>query len=169
MKENDSERTVAMRGALSDPDVELRRASAEYFAHFAVEAIDAAVALVAACGDEDEQVREWSTAALEELEPPPVEQATQLAKLSSHTNEDVSYWAATLLGRMKSDGAAGVPQLARLISSHPAITIRRRAAWALSKIGVGAASAKSALQLAAACEDARLAQLARTALDAISG
>jgi HEAT repeat protein len=55
------------------------------------------------------------------------------------------------------------------VSGEQAMSVRRRAAWALGKIGSSAHGATDALQQATANDDPRLARLARQAIEQIGG
>jgi len=154
---------------LESTNDEQRIEAAEELSYLAEGAQAAALPLVRAVADDNEEVREWVNSALEELGPPEVDDAEALANLLSDENADVGYWAATLLGRLESEAASTVPRLASVLNSQAALQVRERAAWALGKIGPAAMSATEELSKAAASEDARLARLAKKALDQISG
>lgn len=128
----------------------------------------AAVALVEACADADAAL-ESIAAALEELGPPAAGDVAPLAKLLGSPSLDVAYWAATLLGRAGSDAASAVPQLTQALSTHAELAVRERAAWALAEVGHASATARPALEKAAAGSDRRLATLAREALAKLPG
>jgi len=127
----------------------------------------AAVPLVRACAEQSEEVSEWVVAALEEIGPPRASDVADLARLVGDPNADVAYWAVTLLGRSQSDAAPAVGALAAAVSDAPEMSVRQRAAWALGQIGPPAAGAIDALRRAESHEDARLARLARQALERI--
>ena len=152
---------------LGSTDAEQRATAAELLSRAGEEAAPAAVPLVTACGDADERVREWAVAALEDLGPPPTDSTAPLMKLVSVSDPLTAYWATTLLGRLGQDAAAAVSVLAACVDSAADLSVRQRAAWALGKIGSPAGSVRSTLERAAGQGDARLARLAKEALDAI--
>lgn len=151
---------------LKDKELATRRTAAEALLRRGPEASQAAVALVEACGDEDEQVREAVGAALEEIEPQE-DSAAALAELLKHTNADVNYWAATLLGRTRTSNNEAIAALTQAVGDYTEVTVRRRAVWALGKIGPPARSAKETLRKAAASADAGLQRYAEKAMEAI--
>jgi HEAT repeat protein len=153
---------------LSD-DVQRRTQAAERLARLGPEARPAAVALCRASDDREEPVRDWATAALEELGPPRSEDAEPLARLVTHQGVNSTYWAATLLGRLGPRASAAVATLADALAQHPVMAVRQRAAWALGEIGPQASSALGELKEAASSSDARLARLARRAVEQITG
>lgn len=152
---------------LGSADPQVRRKAAEALARLGEAAAPAAAALVRACADADEQVREQAVAALEDLGPPPAESVDQLVVLVADADPLVAYWAITLLGRAGRDAAGAVTALMRCLESPAELSVRQRAAWALGKIGPGAAAARDALGRAARGEDPRLARLAAEAIEAI--
>lgn len=152
---------------LSSPRPEVRARAAEQLSRAGEDAKAAAVPLVRAARDDSEEVREWATSALEELGAPSRDDLPALANLLEDQNADVGYWAATLLGRLEDKAAAAAANLAAVVSGSEDIAVRQRAAWALGKIGPGAAVALDALRQAADSDDARLARLARQAIAAI--
>lgn len=158
---------AALTVQLASPDVDQRIAAAEALSRLGEEARPASGFLVRAMGDEDEEVREWVNSALEGLGPPDPADAEPLADLLGDRNPAIGYWAATLLGRLGSDAAKTVPQLAAVVDSELALEVRRRAAWALGRIGRPATSAVDELRKAAGSGDARLARLANASLDQI--
>jgi len=129
-----TERIGVLIGLLHDDDIEQRRRAAESLAHLGPDALPAVLHLVQACGDADEQVREWSAAALESLPTPNTEVAEPLVALLS-APLDIAYWAATLLGRIGSPAGNAKHALTTTATQHPDPAVRRRAAWALEKIG----------------------------------
>lgn len=159
----------ALVAALAAPSAPARAAAAEALCRAGEEARPAALALVKACGDADDQVREWAVAALEDLGPPPAGGIADLAPLVADRHPLVAYWATTLLGRSGQAAAAATAALAARLDSGGDSAVAERAAWALGKIGAAAASARPALERAAAASDPRLARLAQEALAAIGG
>lgn len=155
--------------ALRSGDLARCRDAAQQLSQLAGAAQPAAVALVEVCGTADDETRELVVAALEELGAPPTGEVPRLTALVADKHLDVAYWAATLLGRLEKQAAPAVPALIASLTGHAELAVRQRAAWALGKIGPPAASARAALQKAAAGGDKRLATLAREALDAIGG
>jgi len=153
---------------LSDPDPQVRRTAAENLSLAGEEARAAAVPLVRAAADDDEIVQEAATAALEEMGPPDPAEVAELASLLEDESADTAYWAATLLGRLGSEAAPAVDRLAAALEGSRPLNVRQRAAWALGKIGPGAASAQPALQAAAAAADPRLSRLSAAALENIA-
>ncbi len=149
---------------LESTDSAQRLAAAQRLCHLGPAIDAAAVPLVRAVADSSEEVREWATAALEESGPPRVENIGELAALAADQSADVAYWAVTLLGRSGERAAAVVDDLAKALATHPAMTVRQRAAWALGKVGSSAELASDALQAAAKNDDPRLARLAANAL-----
>jgi HEAT repeat protein len=153
---------------LNSDNVDQRRQAAQQ-ATMAAEALRAfAVPLLRAVGDDDEAVSECAVATLEEMGPPDAAAVGELAQMLSHQNADVGYWAATLLGRCGQSAESSVPALTASLSPPAADIVRQRSAWALGKIGPAATVALPALQQAAASDDARLARLAKTALEQIN-
>ncbi|HZZ27719.1 MAG TPA: HEAT repeat domain-containing protein [Pirellulales bacterium] len=153
---------------LKSSEASVRTAAAEQLAHLEEAAQPAAVPLVRATTDSEESVRQWASEALESLGPPAAGDASALGKLLADPHLDVAYWAAMLLGRLQTDAAACVPQIVTALQSHPETTVREQAAWALGKIGPGATAALGALQKLATDPDARLARLAKQAIEQIS-
>jgi len=127
----------------------------------------AAVALVRTIGIPDEEVLEACTAALEDLGPPAADQIEPLAQLAGDCSSDVAYWSVTLLGRAGNAAAAAVSDLIHVLESDADLPVRERAAWALGEIGPAAKGATAALRVAADGGDARLARLAKKALESI--
>lgn len=162
-----SDEIASLITSLSSSDVTDRISAAERLSQMGDSARDAAVALVSASGDDDEEVREWATSALEELGPAGASQVEALADLVSAEHADVGYWAATMLGRLEEDAASAVAQLRNALTSHPSVSVRQRAAWALAKIGPKAAAAIDDLRRAASVDDPRLARLAERAIEQI--
>ena len=158
---------AALIAALQSDDTATRIEAAETLCHLGGAARPAAVSLVRSCADESDEMREWVVAALEELDPPDVSDTERLARLTTDETPDVAYWAITLLGRLDEDAALAVDQLARALSTHSALAVCQRAAWALGKIGPAASSALDALDAASAGDDPRLAQLAARAIGRI--
>lgn len=144
-----------------------RQTAAQQLAQLEHGAQAAAVALVETAATEDDELREWVVAALEALGPPRAEDVRRLAALLKQPSLDVAYWAATLLGRLESAAAPAVPELTDALRAHPEIAARERVAWALGKIGPPAAAAENSLSAAAASQHARLARVARQALEQI--
>lgn len=152
---------------LAGGDADRRADAAERLCRAGSAAAAAAIPLVRACADEDDRVREWTVAALEELGPSPLGVIPQLSELASSRHPLVAYWATTLLGRSGHDAVTAVPVLVKSLESGGDPSVVERAAWALGKIGPGAAAAHTALEKAAGSVDPRLCRLAREALDAI--
>ena len=119
---------------LRDSDGKARLDAAERICHMAEEAAPAAVDLVGACGDDDEQVREWVVAALEGLGAPPEASIPALGGLAASENPLAAYWAITLLGRAGQAAKSAVPAVTACLQSKDE-AVRRRAAWAIEKIG----------------------------------
>lgn len=155
--------------ALGSADPTCRAEAAELLSRAGEAAAAVAVPLVRSCMDDDDRVREWAVAALEDLGPPPAEAVAPLAALARGGDALASYWAITLLGRVGQDAEPAVPALVACVESAGEISVRQRAAWALGCIGPVAAAAREALGRAAGDPDARLARLAKEALDAIGG
>jgi HEAT repeat protein len=141
--------------------------AAEKLARLEAAAQPAAVPLIAACDTDDQALADWAAAALEGLGPPRVEDIGKLAELAERETLDVAWWAVTLLGRLQERAAPAAPQLIKALDEHPVTAVRERAAWALAKIGPGAADARPALARAAESSNPRLAALAREALKSI--
>jgi HEAT repeat protein len=112
-----------------------RAAAAERLAQLGAEAQAAAVALVAASAAEEESVREWSVSALEGLGPPRASDVGALAAILSGGPSNQVYWAATLLGRLESSAVPARSALEGVAAAHPEAHVRRRAAWALERLG----------------------------------
>ncbi len=152
---------------LEGHDAAQQVAAAEKLAQLGPSAQAAAVALVRTIGLPDEEVLEFCTAALEEIGPPAADQINLLAALVGDCSSDIAYWAATLLGRAGTLSATAVPQLVQVLEGEADLPVRERAAWALGEIGPAAKPAAPALQSAANTNDARLARLAKKALESI--
>lgn len=155
------------KNQLEQNDPTLQAEAAEHLAQAGPAAVNAAVALVRAVGSPNESVCEWATSALEGIECPLDEQLPELVMIAQSSSGDTCYWAITLIGCAESKAASATPQLTTLLLESPELNIQQRAAWALKKIGPGAADASQALQAAAQSDDARLARLATQALEAI--
>lgn len=119
---------------LRSGDPATRLDAAERICHMAEDAAPAAVDLVRACTDADEQVREWVVAALEGLGAPPEASIPALAGLATSENPLAAYWAITLLGRVGQAAKSAVPAVTACLQSKDE-AVRRRAAWAIEKIG----------------------------------
>jgi HEAT repeat protein len=158
---------AALIEQLEGADPAAQTAAANQIASLGPAAQGAAVALVRTIAIPDEEVLEACTAALEEIGPPAANQIEPLAAMSGDCSSDVAYWAVTLLGRATVGASAAVPALTAVLAGDADLPVRERAAWALGEIGPAAASAAPALQAAAASPDARLARLAKKALEAI--
>lgn len=154
---------ASLIAALQSNDPSRQLFAAEKLAQLGTDAQPAAVALVAACAC-TENVRDWATSALEGLGSPQESDIKPLISFLRHTSQDAAYWAVTLLGRLGGAGAEAVPELTRIIEGRHEPELRRRAAWALGKIGAPAAAARGVLQVAAQSSDPRLAALAREAI-----
>ena len=158
---------AALVSSLQSSNATQRQTAAEKLSQLGTDAAPAAVVLVEACGRSDD-TRESVVATLEELGPPPAADVAKLAELLRDPSLDVAYWAATLLGRLEGAAAPAVGNLAQALAGHAELAVRQRAAWALGKVGPMAAGARGPLEIAAASPNARLAALARTALDSLS-
>jgi HEAT repeat protein len=152
---------------LEGTDTAQQTAAATELAALGHAAQGAAVALVRTIGIPHEEVLEACTAALEEVGPPAAEQIKPLAGLAGDCSSDVAYWAVTLLGRAGNVAAAAVPNLIHVVEGDADLPVRERAAWALGEIGPAAKAATPALRVAADSSDARLARLAKKALESI--
>ncbi len=158
----------SLMAALGSPEETARAEAAERLSQLDPDEIRAAaLILVEACGDDSEAVREAAVGALEEMGPPDPEVLDGLTALLADAGADTGYWAATLIGRLGPDATAAVPGLVTALETSPHQNGRQRAAWALGKIGPGAAAAKAPLQKAAAGDDPRLSRLAERALGLI--
>jgi len=158
---------AALITQLEGTDAAQQTAAATKLATLGHDAQGAAVALVRTIGIPNEEVLEACTAALEDLGPPAVEQIKPLIELADDCSSDVAYWAITLLGRAGKGAAAAVPKLMQVLESDADLPVRERAAWALGEIGPAAKAAAPALTVAADGSDARLARLAKQALESI--
>jgi HEAT repeat protein len=152
---------------LEGTDTAQQTAAATELATLGHAAQPAAVALVRTIGIPDEEVLEACTAALEDVGPPAPDQIKPLAELAGDCTSDVAYWAVTLLGRAGNAAAAAVPKLIQVLESDADLPVRERAAWALGEIGPAAQVAAPALRVAVDSGDARLARLAKQALESI--
>ncbi len=159
--------TEELARRLVSPDADIRAAAAEALCLLHDGARAAAVALVRAVNDTDERVRQFAAAALEDIGPPEAVDVSPLAAILGESPADCAYWAATLLGRLGPQAEAAVPMLADSLANAPAAHVRERAAWALGKIGPSAGSALPVLETAAASDNARLARLAKAAIESI--
>ncbi len=95
----------------------------------------AAVALLTALADTNDEVRQWANEALENLGEPSLEHLTALLESTVSDNNDQAYWAITLIGRLGPRAIQARAELARLAEMHQMPEIRRRAVWALQRIG----------------------------------
>ena len=153
---------------LEGTDTAAQTAAANELASRGRDAQGAIVALVRTVGIPDEEVLEACTAALEEAGPPAADQIRPLMSLVSDCSGDVAYWAVTLPGpRHAARRRPPFRRLIQVLESDADLPVRERAAWALGEIGPGAKPAVAALSTAANCDDARLARLAKKALEAI--
>jgi HEAT repeat protein len=159
----------ALTAALRSKNPAERRQAAEQLSRLGPAAKSAAIALVQAIVDTDEIVREWATAALEEIDAPPTEQTSQLAAMLNHEHPDTGYWAATLLGRIGAEALPAAAALAKALADSPHAQVQERAAWALGKLGPGAAQVARELEQAVASKNSRLARMAQRALQQIRG
>jgi HEAT repeat protein len=125
--------------------------------------------LIGASCDPDETVREWVVSALEEMDAPDAGSVAELQTMLGSSEESIAYWAATLLGRLGEVAAQASTNLGELVSGDSPNAVRQRAAWALGQIGPAAKCALVPLHQAAESDDPRLARLARTAIQSISG
>ncbi len=164
-----SDKLAQFVGELRSVDHKQRAAAAEALCRLGGDAPCAAVALVRACGDETEEVCQWVGEALENLGPPAASDAAELADLISADSDDVAYWAVSLLGRLGEEARVALPALARALETHASAAVRQRAAWALGNLGPAAAGALAPLKTAAASDDARLARLAKQAIERLGG
>ncbi len=123
---------------LQSGDETTRAVAAESLCRLGPGVQPAAIQLVRTCADTSEIVREWVVGALEEIGPPDPADLDELTHLAVTQDPDVAYWAVTLLGRLGESGASAVNALTRTLSTHPATSVRQRAAWALGKIGPAA-------------------------------
>jgi HEAT repeat protein len=151
---------------LLSADVQRRRQAAANLAQNGVQSASV-TALIRAAGDEDEVVREWAVSALEDMGAPDASLLMGMVEMLDEPNEDIAYWAVTLLGRLGKPAAPAVAKLGSMVCSQRSLAVRQRAAWALQQIGPDAADALAALQMVSQSDDARLAPLARAAIDAI--
>ena len=119
---------------LRSGDPATRLDAAERICRMAEDAAPAAVDLVRGCTDADEQVREWVVAALEGLGAPPEAAIPALAGLATSENPLAAYWAITLLGRAGQAAKSAVPAVTSCLKAADE-SVRRRAAWAIEKIG----------------------------------
>jgi HEAT repeat protein len=126
---------AALIQLLSTGDAAARAAAAERLARLGEAAQLAAVALVKALADADEPLLDWVTAALEGLGPPRTSDLAELASLAAHQHLDTAYWAVTLLGRAGAAAIAHRDAIAGVARQHPEVAVRRRAEWALAKLG----------------------------------
>ena len=154
----------ALAEQLTDEQLELRVAAAEELAQMGESAQAAAVALVRATGDR-ESVSQWAIAALEELGAPVPDALQELAALVGDEHELISYWAVTLLGRLGAAAASGEEALVTALASSQHMSVRQRAAWALEKLGTLSPATIETLRSVGREPDARLARLARQALN----
>ena len=152
---------------LTAEDVTTRREAARRLALSASAASVAATGLVNAVGDHDEEVANQAAEALENLGPPREQDLQELMQFLLHANADCGYWAATLIGRLGASGAGAVSSLASAVASHPATSVRERAAWALGQIGSAASAARETLEAASHSSSPRLARLAQESLTRI--
>jgi HEAT repeat protein len=152
---------------LEGTDADAQIAAANELASRGRDAQGAIVSLVRTVGIPNEEVLEACTAALEEAGPPAADQIRPLMPLVSDCSGDIAYWAVTLIGRAGAEAAPAVPSLVQVLESDADLPVRERAAWALGEIGPPAKNAVRALTIAANCDDARLARLAKKALNAI--
>jgi HEAT repeat protein len=126
-----------------------------------------AAAIVQAC--EDPELAPQCIGVLEELGPPAEGQLAALAGLLGSAAEESAYWAATLLGRSGASAVRHSAALAAVAERHASEAVRRRAVWALGKMGPHAASALPLLDRLAKSDSPALASQASEALAAIRG
>jgi HEAT repeat protein len=164
-----NEEIRALAALLDSASLAERRRAAEQLSRLGPAAKPAAATLVMALADTDETVREWATAALEEINAPAGEQTAQLAAMLKHAHPDAGYWAATLLGRIGPEALPAAGALAEAVAESPHAHVQERAAWALGKLGPGAAQVAPELERASQSKNPRLARLAKRALQQIHG
>lgn len=114
----------------------------------------AVVLLAEACGSDEEEVACAAFGIVEDLGTPTADAPAQLVPLLSSTQIGTVEAAARLVGRLGALAGAATAPLAKLLADQSVTpSLRRRAAWALGKIGpVGRAEAEAVL--IAACGDA---------------
>ncbi len=152
---------------LRSDDETIRAVAAESLYRLGPDAQPAVVQWVCVWADTSEIAREWVVGALEEIGPPDPAALNELGHLAATQEPDVAYWAITLLGRLGGSAAPAVDALTHALSTHPATSVRQRAAWALGKIGPAASDALGALRSACTSSDVRLARLAARAVPQI--
>lgn len=134
---------VQQAARLLDSDDQAQQAAgAEYLSRHAESAAGVAAALVRHVGDEDRIVAEYCVATLEELGPADAGELSKIAPLAGSPSSDVAYWSVTLLGRAGPQAAEYVPLLEQLAEGHPQEVVRKRATWAISRIGPPSANSK---------------------------
>ncbi len=153
-----------LRLQLKAGSLEEREAAAECLSRMGSDAMEAAVELVLACKDAP-TVRDLAIATLEDLGAPPVSKMALLTDLISASEPLVAYWAVTLVGRLGADASECEIALASALSRSEDLAVRQRIAWALGQTGVASNEAVLALDAATQSSDARLARLARAALE----
>lgn len=127
----------ALTAGLQSEDVAMRIDAAERVASLGEAAAALAIPLVKALGDADETVRELVTSALEDCGAPASSEIEPLKQLLANQNADIAYWAATLLGRLGDKAGHASEALHTAAAKHASPVVRKRAAWALEKIGSG--------------------------------
>jgi hypothetical protein len=154
---------------LSATDLPRSREAAQELAGMAEEGQAASVALVHASSSNDPELQQWAVAALEQVGPPRVEDASSLIALVQGEHALTDYWAVTLLGRLVPElgpaAAKVVAALGKALEDSPFADVRQRAAWSLGQSGAAAAPVREALRQASDSSDARLARLAKEALE----
>lgn len=115
-------------------DGEQQLAAAKQLAGMEAEAAPAGVALIRALTGDDE-LREWANSALESMGPPPRELLPELISLLSDEHLDVGFWAATLIGRLGQEAGSARDALQSCESTSAHEAVRRKASWALVRIG----------------------------------
>ncbi|MGL4514377.1 MAG: HEAT repeat domain-containing protein [Lacipirellulaceae bacterium] len=126
-----------------------------------------AAAVVQAC--DEPELAPLCVGVLEELGPPAEGQLAALATLLASPIDDCVYWAATLLGRCGAKSAPHVGPVSAVAERHTSESVRRRAVWALGKIGPHAANSLPLVERLAKSDSPALASQAAEALAAIRG
>lgn len=126
----------------------------------------ATVLLATACGDDDETVATAAFGVIEGLGSPPIEYLDELIGLLASDHGGCVEAAARLIGRLGADGAPAAPRLVQILGDPDVVgPLRRRAAWALGRIGPACRQeAAAALNTATNDAEAAVARAAAAAL-----
>lgn len=150
---------------LQSADAAVRRQALEKAAADPEQARQAAAQLVPLAADADEELRELAVGALESLESPAPESLPEITRLLATVDGDALYWAATLIGRLGADGTSATPALIAAFRRTGETAAQERIVWALGQLPTQSPEAAELLRETSGSKQARLARLAKEALD----